>query len=119
MPRSSYPAAVSKVCPKCGSKKYKNAPAGDALVVQKDRICKECATRYAPPTPAWAPFAAMLAGAAIVTFAGLNIYDRYVSHQSYFHFKWLPTLGIAGTGAAIIGWGVVLLVSPPNMYDRR
>jgi hypothetical protein len=119
MPRSSYPAPPSKVCPKCGSKKYRSAPAGDSLVIQKERICKECETRYSPPIPPWAPFGAMLAGAAVLTFAGLNVYDRYVSHRFDYHFTWPYTIMIVVTGVAIIGWGVILLVSPPNMYDRR
>ena len=48
----SYP--VSQNCPQCGSAAFKRVKPDAELAFASDRVCKECGTRYTPPTPAWA-----------------------------------------------------------------
>jgi hypothetical protein len=56
---------VSPDCPKCGGTEYKRARARTALSFADDRVCKDCGTRYSPPTPAW--------GRALFALLGLGL----------------------------------------------
>jgi hypothetical protein len=56
---------ISKVCPQCGRNEY-TARKSDAFVAfTDDRVCKDCRTRYSPPTPIWACILFMLSGLAL------------------------------------------------------
>lgn len=59
-PPPSY--RVSKVCPNCGGTTYKTRQPERTVAFMKDRICRECGTRYAPPTPMWAAIVFIVAG---------------------------------------------------------
>lgn len=67
-PRGPFP--VAKVCPKCGSEKCKLERPLGWIAFKWDRVCKECGTRYTPPTPAWAGVVFILAG---LPLAGLGV----------------------------------------------
>ncbi len=68
-PEGQYP--VSPYCPKCGSARFKKvAPPGLALVY--DRLCKDCGTRYTPPTPN-SLLAAQLPMGAVLILVGLGM----------------------------------------------
>ncbi len=49
---TSHP--IGHVCPKCGSTEYKRVKSQAMVAFTDDRVCKQCATRYTPPTPLWA-----------------------------------------------------------------
>src|SRR5579885_9020 len=53
---------VSKVCPDCGSEKFRKVRARRWVAFTDDRICESCGTRYAPPTPRWAGVVFVLIG---------------------------------------------------------
>ena len=60
----------SKTCPQCGSVNYRNVAPETAHLVY-DRICRECDTRYTPPTPNWMAAAGVFAGLAILAIMGV------------------------------------------------
>ncbi len=58
---------VSKVCPKCGSADHTKVKPEAVVAFAKDRICRQCSTRYTPPTPMWArPIFGILGLAAVI-----------------------------------------------------
>jgi hypothetical protein len=67
------PYPVSKVCPECGHDKYEKRRPKGWVAFTDDRVCKECGTRYSPPTPLWAALVfivggLLLAGAGAIFF---------------------------------------------------
>lgn len=98
---ADYP--IAKICPKCGGTTYdKKAPGGFMPAFTMDRVCKNCGTRYTPPTPAWAAIVFIVIGAILALGAGLAI---LVSIQAP---KGMPpaceiVLGLAGVACVIYG----------------
>ena len=89
---SPYP--ISKVCPECGSKRFRTA-IPHHMALDSDRVCKECGTRYTAPLPVWGPYVMLLSG---IMFAGGAIgleYDQHVSHL---------------LGIKLYPWGAALMV---------
>lgn len=48
---STFP--ISSVCPQCGSKEHSLRKPKHLVSFAADRVCKECLTRYSPPTLIW------------------------------------------------------------------
>lgn len=59
-PQGLFP--VAKVCPKCASPNFKKVKPVAWVAFVWDRVCKECGTRYTPPTPQWAALVFLCAG---------------------------------------------------------
>jgi hypothetical protein len=68
--RPQGPIPVAKVCPKCGGEKYTRVRPSGWVAFTWDRACKQCNTRYTPPTPMWAGWVFILAG---LPLAGLGV----------------------------------------------
>jgi hypothetical protein len=59
-----YP--IAQVCPHCGSDSFfRLAPKG-RIAFANDRKCKDCGTRFTPPTPPWAGVLFICAGGFFV-----------------------------------------------------
>ena len=70
---------VSKTCPSCGNDQYRKVRSKRRISFADDRICMQCDTRYAPPTPRWAGIFFVIfgviafgVGALVSTFAILS-----------------------------------------------
>jgi hypothetical protein len=63
--------AVSKVCPQCGGRAYKRVAPTGMMAFVSDRECKQCKTRYTPPTPLWAAIIFLVLGAVMAGTFGL------------------------------------------------
>lgn len=61
---NKYP--ISKACPACGDIKFNRVKPSTWVAFASDRICKDCGTRYTPPTPRWASFVFVIAGLALM-----------------------------------------------------
>ena len=61
MPKTLGPP-VSKVCPSCGGAAYRSVKPAALVAFTNDRVCLECQTRYAPPTPTWAAVVFLVLG---------------------------------------------------------
>ncbi|HZY90422.1 MAG TPA: hypothetical protein VFE78_36710, partial [Gemmataceae bacterium] len=57
---------MSRVCPDCGHAGFKGVRPNRLIAFTWDRVCKECGTRYTPPTPVWAGVVFILAGLPLV-----------------------------------------------------
>ncbi len=104
-------------CPECGSSRSKEAPMrqGEIFVIVRDRICKECDARYRPPTPKWAPFGLLIAGAAVLCGGGalaLGVLSGGMAQQRMQALVVVPIL--IGFGAALLVYGVRMLLSPSS-----
>jgi hypothetical protein len=66
---------VSPVCPACGETEYKRVQPKRLVAFTKDRVCRACQTRYAPPTPRWAALVFLLGGGLLLLsgLAGLAL----------------------------------------------
>ena len=58
-----YPISVD--CPECSGTEYDTRPSERRISYTSDRVCKQCGTRYTPPTPAWAAVAFIVVGLVI------------------------------------------------------
>ncbi len=75
MNRSPHPVATT--CPKCGSGQYHKVDPDWQPAILNDRICDECATRYSPPTPLWAPWAAMALALFCLVSGGVFMFQFF------------------------------------------
>jgi len=57
-------------CPRCGSAAFTRLKAKRLIAFTDDRRCKQCGTRYTPPTPAWAGPAFLVAGIVLALMGG-------------------------------------------------
>jgi hypothetical protein len=62
--RTRYP--ISSNCPLCGSTSCRQVKAETVMAFANDRVCRDCARRYTPPTPAWARVLFLVVGLGIV-----------------------------------------------------
>jgi hypothetical protein len=65
--RGKHP--VSAVCPKCRGLQFKEVRPDCWVTFTNDRVCRDCDTRYTPPTPAWAAALFIFAGVFMAGFA--------------------------------------------------
>lgn len=56
---------VSKICPKCDCAEYDVERPIGWVAFAWDRVCKECGTRYTPPTRLWAAVTFLVVGLAL------------------------------------------------------
>ena len=56
---------IARVCPRCGSASFLRVRAKGPISFTDDRKCKECGTRYTPPTPRWAAIVFIILGLLI------------------------------------------------------
>lgn len=95
--RPKYP--VSANCPQCGSESYKRVKPDAELAFAYDRVCKECDTRYTPPTPGWAR--GVYAGLGLVFLvAGVGLGFWFLSEEPV-RIKGVLLGFIAGPAACI------------------
>jgi hypothetical protein len=66
---------ISKVCPSCGGSRHRKVRPRRWIAFTSDRVCLECETRYAPPTPRWAGAVFLLVGCLLMLLglAGLAL----------------------------------------------
>jgi hypothetical protein len=108
-------APVSKVCPKCGGTKYTKRKPRATVAFVFDRVCSDCGTRYAPPTPTWAGLVFLLAGLLLSIFGfpalilGLIRGDACAIPAMLIH----GALGVMGLLALI--FGIKSLANPGKM----
>ena len=58
------------ICPNCGSTRFKRVASLSAHFVY-DRICRDCSSRYTPPTPKWMAIVGIITGAGIGTIVSV------------------------------------------------
>ena len=92
----------STTCPNCGLAKYRNVAPESAHFVY-DRICKDCDTRYTPPTPNWMAAIGISAGLLILAITGAMLVGAVALNEG-------PPVIDMGDGAKLIA-GIVFLVT--------
>ena len=106
---------TSKGCPNCGSRRFKFAPAEASadgktgLFEMRDRICRDCGTRYKPPMPAWLPYLIALMG-VLFAFMGVALMFAPMKGPLRFRTHYLVLMILAGL--AIAGAGIWKLTRP-------
>jgi hypothetical protein len=109
-----YPIASN--CPQCGSVSFRRVRAERFLTFTDDRKCKDCGTRYTPPTPIWAAvlfivLGCILTGGSVVWTVALVRSE--LNHPGLFsavHF--LPSVVGFFTGLACLIYGIRSLKKP-------
>ena len=109
-------------CPKCGSKRFKFAPARAsspsddkglaALFAMRDRICKDCGTQYKPPMPGWLPCVIIVLGAALALLGVMAFFAPLMTGPTRFR-AWVKVALVLG-GLVFIAAGVQLLRKKPS-----
>jgi hypothetical protein len=72
-----YP--ISKICPKCANTTFSTARSRKWVAFTNDRVCKDCGTRYTPPTPMWGAVVLILAGLGLAGFMAVSLILRVLS----------------------------------------
>jgi hypothetical protein len=104
-----YPIAGH--CPQCGSASFTRVRVKQGLAFTDDRKCKECGTRYTPPTPIWAAvvftvLGCFLMGVSVVFFwMVLGTWELYPGPFSAL-VHCLPAFVGFSTGLACISYGI-------------
>lgn len=75
--RGNYP--VASVCPQCGHSGFIRHWPERWIAFAADRECKQCNTRYIPPTPTWIAIVILLVG---VYFIGCTILSKFLRFAS-------------------------------------
>ena len=97
-------------CPQCGATEHKKVRPDSDVSFTWDRVCKNCGTRYTPPTPGWARavFAVLGLGLSVLGLGLLYVglfgdwsESRGESRRGV-TFTWAGAL-IIPTGAACVG----------------
>ena len=109
------PLQRHKVCPNCGSKRYRFAktqsPMQDEGVLSnykmKDRPCKECGTQYAIFMPNFIPWVIIFLGSIFLSFAIL-------AQASATSTNIKGRILFAALGLGMIGLGIKLLFKKQN-----
>ena len=57
--------------PGAASPRRAGGPPTSTVAFAKDRVCKDCGTRYSPPTPLWASLVLVVLGGAMTVFFGI------------------------------------------------
>jgi len=95
--------AISKVCPGCGSAKYREVSTV-GLVFAKDRMCVACGCKYRPPTPVWAAIFFILLGSLMILGLGYSAVLRVLNPEpSSIGLCFEIPLIVLGVGAVIAG----------------
>jgi hypothetical protein len=72
-----YP--IASHCPQCGSASFTRVRVKQGLAFTDDRKCKDCGTRYTPPTPTWAAVVfivlgcVLMGGSAVLTVVSVRL----------------------------------------------
>jgi hypothetical protein len=97
---------ISRQCPKCNGIDFKKVYPDGAIAFTDDRVCKNCGTRYTPPTPLWAAVVFIVVGVFIllvdVAVAGMS----FMVSDSCLSFRagvMLAMILPAGIGCVIYG----------------
>jgi hypothetical protein len=103
---------VAATCPSCGGTSYRRIRPNRFIAFTHDRICKDCKTRYVPPTPVWAAFVFILAGLPLAGIFGWFALARMVEGNP----AGLPAMAVEGLlallGLLAIGQGLRALLNP-------
>jgi uncharacterized protein (DUF983 family) len=78
-PTGDYP--ISQVCPKCRHAAFKTIRAQKWVAFTNDRVCKECGTRYTPPTPRWGAVVLVIFGLGLSGFMAWSLMLRFATGQ--------------------------------------
>jgi hypothetical protein len=100
VPRAPYP--VSLVCPQCGHTEFRATRPDSWVAFVWDRVCKNCNTRYTPPTPLWAGVVFIVAGLLLAGWGALSIFMGLLTGDPLGMVCW-GTLGVLGLLAIIHG----------------
>ena len=94
------PYATARACPECGSREFRLATDQDKVyVIQRDRVCRKCNTRYKPPTPL----------VAVVTLGVLGCSFMALSIHLYFERSTDPNAANPLPGSIVIAvFGMIL-----------
>lgn len=81
-----------------------------------DRVCKECGTRYTPPTPVWAGWVFIFAGLPLAGFGCLSVLMRLVAGGDILGIPAMACEGFLGViGCLAIYHGIRALSKPGNV----
>jgi len=103
-----YP--IASHCPQCGSASYTRVRVKQGLAFTDDRKCKDCGTRYTPPTPTWAAVifivlgCFLMGGSVVGTVAMVRAELRVPGLFSYVHG--IPPAVALMTGLACFIYGI-------------
>ncbi len=104
--KSSASAAISKVCPSCGSGNYSTTRPKGWVTFSEDRICKSCNTRYSPPTPWWAAILLMCIGGVLTIGCAASLMLRFTSGRLPNFVGAVPEAVLCFIGIAAIRQGL-------------
>jgi hypothetical protein len=93
-----YP--VSKTCPECDGTNFRRVKPATRIAFTDDRVCRDCGSRYTPPTPLWAAlvFIAIGLGIVLVNIAALvvavKVNDLWLDIRTYIFLMLTLSTGI-------------------------
>ncbi|MBY0456130.1 MAG: hypothetical protein K2V38_02205 [Gemmataceae bacterium] len=100
------------MCPGCSSDKHKRVRPLGWVAFKWDRVCKDCGTRYTPPTPGWAAVVFLGAGLLLAGFGVISVLLALASGNPLS----LPVVACEGfvgvVGCLAIAHGVRTLQNP-------
>lgn len=67
---------VGNACPSCGGSNFKKVRPKSWVAFISDRVCRDCKTRYTPPTPIWAGVVFILIGLLLGGLGLLGVISR-------------------------------------------
>lgn len=94
---------MSRVCPDCGHAGFKGVRPNRLIAFTWDRVCKECDTRYTPPTPVWAGVVFILAGLPLVLVGLLSLLGQMMARPNPLGLACTGFLGLLGLLAILQG----------------
>jgi predicted RNA-binding Zn-ribbon protein involved in translation (DUF1610 family) len=113
---------VTRNCPKCGSASFTRVRvAPERIAFTNDRKCKECGTRYTPPTPAWAAVVFIVLG-GLISGGGLLAIAAFVwtlnarGDLEHAYMAW-PLLVLVLGGIPLLIYGIRTLTKGPSIKE--
>jgi hypothetical protein len=119
---NEYP--IAKVCPRCGSAAFQRVRVEKGRIAfTDDRRCRECRTRYTPPTPACAAILFIAAGGFfLVLDAGILVLGFLATARGMPTFEAIAmivmsAIAILPVGIVCVRYGLRKLHSQPAKHS--
>jgi hypothetical protein len=74
---------AKKGCPNCGATAHRKEKPQSFVAFKYDRLCKQCGTRYTPPTPIWARILFGIVGIPCIIMACVLLYAMLAEPQKF------------------------------------